>query len=434
MLWNVATGEPLWKQPARHASKVIKFAFNSTGNKIASISDDNTAAIWSKDTGEALIPAIRIGASGVEVAFNTTGDILFTQTPGGTARIWDTQTGEPVTPPIRSRKNWEDHLAPDSRPTEDLIQLGQVLASIRLTESGGISAFDTHERRKVWQALKAKYPADFGVESARVKTWHDVQARVNEDAGQWFAAGWHLDQRLERNPSDVDLRQRRANAAAKMNDWARAANDANLAIMARATNAEAWYQRGLARGHLGDWDAAAMDMAKAVELKSNSHASVGLAAKVALLAKDEAAFRQAVKDEYNLYKDGPDATDTLAMVWVCLLHKDTAGINPAELLAKVDKVPATADAATKVMVTLAHLRAGKAADAVAVLKPLSESVEDRPVAWACLALAQKAQGDMTDARKWGDKARDWLKAKRTGTPTRWDTVAETTILLNELGQ
>jgi WD40 repeat protein/tetratricopeptide (TPR) repeat protein len=434
LVFSTADGKPVWSNPGRHASQVIAVAFSPDGSTVATGSDDTSVGLWDSVTGIAKVPPIRVGTNVIDLRFDRSGTLLYTADTAGTGRVWDAATGELIAPPFPVRADWADGLHPTAMPGDDLLDFGRVLVAQTLTAGGGIAPLDPTERREMWVKLRAKYPDRFGLSKQRVRAWELTRAAAAEKAGQWFAAGWHLDRLLGADPGDGGLLTRRAEAAARYGDWDRAARDADKAVLARPTSPAGWYQRGLARGKLGRWDQAAADLAKAVELQKDPSAAIGIAAKVALAAGDVARYRKAAKDDFDLYKDATDNRDARLAAWACCLHPDP-GIDPSAVLAVAERTADTTDPFALTVYAAALVRAGKPDPACNKLRTVCDANEDRPTSWMVYALALKRAGKPALAKPWRDKAAAWLAAvPGSNRPVSWDAQAEVEILLKEFDQ
>jgi WD40 repeat protein/tetratricopeptide (TPR) repeat protein/predicted Ser/Thr protein kinase len=403
-VWRVADGAKVWGTPGQHASRVQAVAFSRDGKRLATGGEDNTARVWDAATGVSDVTPINLRATVDRVEFDPTGLLLGTVTEAGAAQVWDVYSGEPVTPPFRPRADWAAALAPTDWPLADLQAAGRLFAGTKLTDTSDEVPLDPAELLKLQQELMGKYRGrgEFGTPPAGARAWSLGRAKAAEDAGDWFAAAWHLDRLAVAAPGDPELRRRRAAAAAKLGDWDRA-------VRLDPGRADNWYHRGVARGKLGDWGRAAADFAKAAELRADPAAAVGLAARVALEAGDAAEYRRLVAELAGRLDD-PRA------VWACVLAADS-GADPAKLVE-------AAKAAGPLAHGLALVRAGRPADAVGELK----AAGDRPAAWAALALALAKQGKPAEAKVW----RDRTAARLTdGGPLSWDERTDAGALLRE---
>jgi len=90
-LWNVKTGELLFKLPGSEGSDV---SFSSDGHWLATASNDKQTAgkLWNVDTGELKFALPPIGFKTASVVFNADGTILATTNDQG-VMLWDAQTG-----------------------------------------------------------------------------------------------------------------------------------------------------------------------------------------------------------------------------------------------------------------------------------------------------------------------------------------------------
>jgi WD40 repeat protein len=74
IIWDVETGSPLH---ALHADWIYSAAFSPTGNKVVTVSLNETK-IWDVETGR-LLHTLETGTKFIEVIFNPTGDKMVTQ-------------------------------------------------------------------------------------------------------------------------------------------------------------------------------------------------------------------------------------------------------------------------------------------------------------------------------------------------------------------
>ena len=105
-LWSARTGEasavlrhdrPLWTpdgERINQESAVTYAAFSPSGERVVTVSVDQTARLWSAETGEAL--AVLRGHQGAvkHAAFSPGGERVVTASGDRTARLWSAETGE----------------------------------------------------------------------------------------------------------------------------------------------------------------------------------------------------------------------------------------------------------------------------------------------------------------------------------------------------
>ena len=102
-VWDAATGQPIG--PAlRHAAAVHQARFSPDGQKIVTVSDDQTAVIWDASTGQAIAPPLKHGAKVRQAVFSPDGRLVLTASEDGTAQLWDAATGRLLGSPLRHAK------------------------------------------------------------------------------------------------------------------------------------------------------------------------------------------------------------------------------------------------------------------------------------------------------------------------------------------
>src|SRR5262249_25820422 len=101
----------------------------------------------------------------------------------------------------------------------DLLLLTRMLANRELDPTGALVSVDSAAVLDAWQKLRSKYPDQFAPPSTGDQlAWHRQEAEACEEAGQWFAARWHLDRLMEAEPANRALRARRARACAALGE------------------------------------------------------------------------------------------------------------------------------------------------------------------------------------------------------------------------
>lgn len=90
-LWDAATGKQLALFEGR--GYFTSLLFSPNGQRLATVSGDNTARLWDTKTGELLAVLIGHGQPVKALAFSPDGKQLATSSADNTARLWDTATG-----------------------------------------------------------------------------------------------------------------------------------------------------------------------------------------------------------------------------------------------------------------------------------------------------------------------------------------------------
>ncbi len=92
LIWDVATGR--LRHLLRHDKRIPRIAFDPASKVIATVSDDDTAGIWSLETGK-LLHRLEGHRAGVwSLAFSPDGRLLATGASDATARIWNVADGK----------------------------------------------------------------------------------------------------------------------------------------------------------------------------------------------------------------------------------------------------------------------------------------------------------------------------------------------------
>jgi WD40 repeat protein/serine/threonine protein kinase/predicted Zn-dependent protease len=248
-LWDAATGEPAG-QPWWHQDCISAAAFSPDGTTVLTGSVDTTARLWDAAHDRAIGPPLEHRGAVNAVAFSPDGTIAATASQDTTVRLWDARTGQPLGAPLRHPgpvtavafspdgtvlvTGCDDRLvhfwqAPSPLPGAAGQLRGWVEATTGMTLSP--EGLVTNLPAEAWQARAEKLAGWESEPEARL-SWHLQQALGCAEAGNWKAARWHLDRRLQ----------------AEANDW--------LAYVLRT-------KANVAEGRL---DPAAEDLARAFEL------------------------------------------------------------------------------------------------------------------------------------------------------------------------
>jgi WD40 repeat protein/serine/threonine protein kinase len=210
-VWDAATGKPLAK--LTHGDGVNSAAYSPDGCCVVTASVDNSARVWDAETGRLLTPPLKHGATVRSAAFSSNGRRVLTASVDKTARVWDAETGRPVSPPLwhdgrlrsaafspdgrrvvtagddKTARVWD--ASADLRPTDDLVRLVHVLSVHRIDDAGSGVPLPGEETKRLWDELRAKYPADFTVSPAAARAWREREIGDCLRVGNLKAAEFH---------------------------------------------------------------------------------------------------------------------------------------------------------------------------------------------------------------------------------------------------
>jgi hypothetical protein len=184
-VWEARTGQELLSLRG-HAGPVYSVAFSPDGARLATGSYDRTVKVWDARTGQELLSLRGHTSPVTSVAFTPDGTRLVCTDPTGQQLAWNARTGERLPEVPRLPERPDAARSPDGRyfAWRD----GSIIRLIDLQ----LSEDELVYRRRV----TAPDPA-----------WHAAEAQRLAQAGDWFAAAFHLRQRLQAPPQTVALRR-----------------------------------------------------------------------------------------------------------------------------------------------------------------------------------------------------------------------------------
>lgn len=201
-VWDVRAGQELLSFKG-HISQVTSVAFSSDGQRLASAGADRAAKIWDARTGQELLNLKGHTGPVTRVAFSPDGQRLASaDQQDQTVKVWDARTGqELLTLKGLSALPFGLSFSPDGHRLASASSLGTV---------------------KVWDARPIVDPPDAEELTNRERTtrlnsaWQAGQAARHEQAGQWFAAVFHLKQLLKPEPDNPELQARLKKAEGRL--------------------------------------------------------------------------------------------------------------------------------------------------------------------------------------------------------------------------
>jgi WD40 repeat protein/serine/threonine protein kinase/predicted Zn-dependent protease len=300
---------------------------------------------------------------------------------------------------------------------------------------------------------------------AAVRDWFGRQSPDYEKDASWQTAVWYLDQLLKAQPKDGLALALRAKAHVELKERPRAAADYTRAlecgprkevlacfhtyyvecdtreqwqkelwyldrlVQAEPLNWTLWAMRGKAHVRLGHFHQAARDYALATQLNAIQIPTWEADATLCLHLGDADAYRKVCARALRTLKnENPVARNMVA--WLCVIGP-AAVADAKRFLTLAEKAQAANPRLANYVHTLgaALYRAGRFDDA---LRRLRESIqahggEGRVFDWLFLAMVHAQRGEPALARKWLDKAVQWLdlstpdkpKDAGLGLPVAW---------------
>jgi WD40 repeat protein/Flp pilus assembly protein TadD len=337
-LWEAASGKELAVLRG-HEHLVHALAFSPDGTRLASGSVDKTVRLWDTATGKELGVLCGHEHSVTALAFSPDGSRLASGSADKTVRLWDAASGKEVAV-LRGHENMVIALAfsPD----------GSRLAS---------GSTDGTVRR--WIARES--PTDH---EQRRWAWREQEAALAERDRQWFAAAFHLRQLLRREPDNADLRRRSGRALAEQ----------------------------------GRWREALDDFARAAQLQPHDAGHAHRHAWALLASGDAPGYRRACRQMCERFADNADAAADVA--FTCALAAE--GIDPEQLLKPAERAVQKdpKNWSNRIGLGAALSRAGRPRDAIDHLTQATRLREPdaNAATYLLLAMAHHRAGDASSAR------------------------------------
>ena len=260
------------------------------------------------------------------------------------------------------------------------------------------------------------------------------QLGENEQARKWYAPA--LVWMAKHAPENEELLRFRAEAASLLGLPERLSPEHEqvkadgleyytLVLEAHPKADWAWSKRGASYAELGQWKEAMADFAKAVELKKDDPLHRYRQALARLQLGDVEGYRNVCADMLEQFDPAAKTDSARWAVWTCVLAADAVADwkVPLQLAEK-----AAADNPKNYRALNHHgsvlYRAGQSQEAIerlteaeAAYQPDDQKQNAIACNWLFLAMAQQRLGHDEEAKKWRDKAVQWIDQEMQKMPT-----------------
>jgi len=374
-LWGANTGKPLGA-PLEHQGAVTSLTYSPSGQALATACQDRLVFLWDTLTAKPLGFPLDHPGQVTAVVFSPDNKLLLTGCQDNMARVWDARTGLPVGSSLRHPKPVTSvAFSPDGQTVltgcEDglarlwdaatlvtgensrLVRWVEVQSGLELSPEGAVRKLDAATLEKRRESL-ARVGGPLVGRHGQL-SWHLRQALNCSDAGDWRASMWHLDRQLGDDPQDALAYTLRTRAHLEQEELDLAAADFSRAlalgppasvlpsfrafateaierkrgqhalwyldrlVQADRSDASAWLKRGRLRAQQSQWQEAAGDMARGVDLDPPYHWDWFQAIPLQLYCGDLVAYRRLCRGALEQFGDAVEATVAHRIAEACLL-------------------------------------------------------------------------------------------------------------------
>ncbi len=209
-VWDAHDGQVVRSLRGHAAgSEVRSVAFSPDGWHLASTGNDGTVKVWDLHRGQDVL-SFPVGGGVTAVAFSPDGRRVLGRSTNGKTLAWDLPSGEPL-------GEVDDPVPPATHEATSLDgQWRATAAGSRIQVVGVGEEAEVERRRQAWDRAALERLARFD------PVWHRAQAATAEQAGEHFAASFHLGRLTYAFPWDAQLWLRQAHALARQERTAEA--------------------------------------------------------------------------------------------------------------------------------------------------------------------------------------------------------------------
>jgi WD40 repeat protein/serine/threonine protein kinase/tetratricopeptide (TPR) repeat protein len=454
-LWDTRTGQPLGLA-LLHKGPVKSVAFTPDGTRLVTGGNDRTARVWevpaplTEDTNR-LMRWVEV-SSGFEVQKDGSMHLLDPRTWQQRRKDLDAMGGPPAGHAGPSGFGWHQRLAAENEESGHWFAARWHLDRIIEEQPGDWYAHALRSRVS-WKlgrfdeaAADCARALELGPTEA-VRDWCIHQSPEYEAEASWYMAAWFLDQLLAVRPYDNLARLARIRARVELGQRDAASADYALALrqgprddvlahirtewdeceikdrwltglwyLERLAEAQPqdWYapaRIGKAQGRLGQYAASLRGYSRALELHTTDPNLWRPVTILYLHLGDVAGYRAACAQMLRHYTPANNANQDYEVAWICLIGPGAVSdwAQPLEVAERALAVYPRHPAYLTVVGAVQY-RAGRYADALA---RLDDAIKENNTGgsvpcWLFLALTHQRLGNTVEARRWLDRAAEWL--------------------------
>jgi WD40 repeat protein/serine/threonine protein kinase/Flp pilus assembly protein TadD len=237
MFWDASTGKEL-ATLVGHKSAILHVSFSPDGHRLASASHDKTVMLWDAVSGKELATLAGHSNAVLHVAFSPDGQRLASASEDKSVRLWDTSSGREVAALAHSDVVRHVSFSHDSKRLASAsldgtvkvwdAQGGKELVTLKGHKAGVLGVeFSADDQRLASGGSDGEVMLWFGKQDTAA--WERRQAVQLEEQAidamlnrHWFAAAFHFELVVQRQPNNASRLADLAHALAKSRQWDKA--------------------------------------------------------------------------------------------------------------------------------------------------------------------------------------------------------------------
>jgi WD40 repeat protein/Flp pilus assembly protein TadD len=422
-VWDVPTGRELLTTTYL-PSEVTDLAISPDGDLLAFAGNREEVKVLDVKAGKELFTLRGHAGRGLDrigLTFSGDGRRLASVCFDG-VKLWDTRTGQ---------------------ETLSLKYPGRIDPSLVFSGDGKRLACWSWKSRGVtlWNAE----PAGEELRTARrrelergLSVWHRREATDAEQAGNWFAALFHLDRLRQTGPPDAALYASRGLTLARLGRGDEALADLGKSLEQDPKQAWVWRLRGHVHAQRGQWERAAADADRSLELNPKDDLNWSLHGMLLLQAGDRDGYRRCCAEMLKRFGQTGDPWTANDVAWNCVVVPDAVPDFRDPLRLAEQAVAADPQRSERLNTLGAVLyRAGRYEDAV---RRHQEAIKlrgpgDAFTDWVFLAMASHRLGRAEEAKRWLSQAAAGLeRGARADPPLSWSVLLQWQWLYREAAE